>query len=96
MKGYFRLIFAFNVTAFATLYIQIWHLVDSGKHLDYDGNSIYMSHIDTGASIWNGYKNGVIRPDSIFVIEDVFVSDIDVANGNTGLTYPNGKIDHGP
>jgi Matrixin. len=87
------MILAFSVPASATSYIQSWDLVDSGKHLDYDGNSTYMSHVTTGASIWNGYKSGVIRPDSISVIEDVFVSDIDTANGNTGITYSNGKIE---
>ena len=55
----------------ADAYIQTWNLVDSGKHLDYDGNSKYMSYANTGASIWNGYKSGVIRKDSILVIQDV-------------------------
>lgn len=83
----------FTFPAFATAYIQTWHLVDSGKHLDYDGNSKYMSHVDTGASIWNGYKSGVIRKDSLFVIQDVYISDINKANGATGITYSNGKIE---
>ncbi|HHY72373.1 MAG TPA: matrixin family metalloprotease [Bacillus bacterium] len=87
------LTFALSVPAFAKSYITSWHLVDSGKHLDYAGDSIYMSHINTGASIWNGYKSGVIRPDTISTIEDVYVSDINIANGNTGLTYPSGKIE---
>lgn len=52
-----------------------------------------MNHIDTGASIWNNYKSGVIRKDTVFIIEDVFVTDIDIANGNTGTTYSNGKIE---
>ena len=30
-----------------------------GKHLDYDGNSTYMSYINTGAATWNAYKSGV-------------------------------------
>lgn len=87
------MLLVFNVPAFATSYIMSWDLVDSGKHLDYDGNSIYMSYVTTGASKWNGYKSGVIRPDDAWVIEDVYVSDIDTANGNTGITYSNGKIE---
>lgn len=77
----------------ADAYIQTWDLVDSGKHLDYDGNSKYMSYANTGASIWNGYKSGVIRRDSVLVIQDVYISDINKANGNTGVTYSNGKIE---
>lgn len=80
------------VPALADAYILTWDLVDSGKHLDYDGNSKYMSYVNTGASIWNGYKSGVIRKDSILVIQDVYISDINEANGNTGITYPDGRI----
>lgn len=60
----------FPITAFAQAYVQTWDLVDSGKHLDYDGNSTYMSYINTGAATWNAYKSGVIRKDSAFVVED--------------------------
>lgn len=56
----------FPITAFAQAYVQTWDLVDSGKHLDYDGNSTYMSYINTGAATWNAYKSGVIRKDSAF------------------------------
>lgn len=49
----------FPITAFAQAYVQTWDLVDSGKHLDYDGNSTYMSYINTGAATWNAYKSGV-------------------------------------
>lgn len=81
-----------SVPVFAKAYIQVWDLVDSGKHLDYDGNSSYMSYITTGASTWNAYKSGVIRPDSLSVIEDVYVCDINVANGWAGMTYSNGYV----
>lgn len=30
----------FPITAFAQAYVQTWDLVDSGKHLDYDGNRL--------------------------------------------------------
>ena len=81
------------VPVLADAYIQDWDLVDSGKHLDYDGNSKYMSYVTTGASIWNGYKSGVIRKDSASVIQDVYISDINKANGSTGITYGSGKIE---
>lgn len=70
----------FPITAFAQAYVQTWDLVDSGKHLDYDGNSTYMSYINTGAATWNAYKSGVIRKDSAFVVEDVYVSDVNASN----------------
>lgn len=83
----------FAISIFAKAYVQTWHLVDSGKHLDYDGNSTYMSYIDTGAATWNAYKSGVIRPNSLTVVEDVYVSDVDSANGWAGMTYSSGKIE---
>ena len=66
--------------------------MDSGKHLDYDGNSTYMSNVSAGASRWNAYKSGVIRPDSIFVIQDVYISDVNASNGWAGMTYSDGQI----
>lgn len=81
-----------SVPASAASYILGWDLVDSGKHLDYDGNSKYMSYVSTGASIWNSYKSGVIRKDSLTVIQDVYISDISSVNGATGTTSANGKI----
>ena len=35
----------FPITAFAQAYVQTWDLVDSGKHLDYDGNKIGRAHV---------------------------------------------------
>ena len=78
------MVLLFSTSAFAKAYVQNWNLVDSGKHLDYDGNSTYMSYIKTGASTWNAYKSGVIRPDSALVIQDVYVSDVNSANGWAG------------
>ena len=40
-----------------------------------------MSYINTGAATWNAYKSGVIRKDSAFVVEDVYVSDVNASNG---------------
>ncbi len=71
---------------------QGWHLVDSGKHLDYDGNSAYMSYVKTAASTWNGYKSGVIRKDSLTVIEDVYISDYNEQSNTIGYTSSAGQI----
>ncbi|EPP0902197.1 matrixin family metalloprotease [Listeria monocytogenes] len=72
--------------------INTWDLVDSGKHMDYDGNSKYMSYIKSGAGTWNSYKKGVIRPDSTYIIEDVYCSDTSANNNVNATTYSNGKI----
>lgn len=40
--------------------INSWDLVDSSKHLDYSGNSKYMSFIQSGANTWNAYKKGLL------------------------------------
>ena len=72
--------------------VQTWDLVDSGKHLDYDGNSVYMSQVKTAAGKWNAYKSGVIRPDSAKVIEDVFCADYSANDGINATTYSYGSI----
>jgi hypothetical protein len=64
-----------SVSVFAKAYTQSWNLVDSGKHLDYDGNSTYMSNVKSGVGKWEAYKKGIIRPDGNTVIEDVYISD---------------------
>ena len=43
----------FPITAFAQAYVQTWDLVDSGKHLDYDG----MEKVPRGCSA-SGWKTG--------------------------------------
>lgn len=75
-----------------SVHLNSWDLVDSGKHLDVDGDSIYMSHIWKGKNIWNGYKPGVIRKDNGKVIQDVYISDINEKNGDAGKAYKNGHI----
>jgi hypothetical protein len=51
--------------------------VDSGKHLDYDvGDSKYSNYVTKAAAIWNGYRPGVIRADSLTVVEDVLIKDV--------------------
>ena len=42
--------------------------------------------------MWNDYKSGVIREDSFFVIEDVFVSDYNEVSNTAGVTSSSGTI----
>lgn len=51
--------------------LQGWDLVDSGKHLDWDGNTKYTTSVGNAVDLWETYKSGIIRPDSAYVIEDV-------------------------
>ncbi|MFD1738958.1 matrixin family metalloprotease [Bacillus salitolerans] len=55
--------------------LQGWDLVDSGKHLDWDADTKYTSTVSSAVSIWEGYKPGIIRPDSATVVEDVYIFD---------------------
>lgn len=71
---------------------QSWNLVDSGKHLDWDGSTTYLTSFKKGINTWNAYHAGVIRKDTKDTKLDVTISDIDVVNGYAGLTYKTGKI----
>lgn len=82
-----------DTSSSAKSYISDWDLVDIGKHLDVDGDSAYMNYVWSAKKTWNSYKSGVIRKDSIRVIEDVYVTDISKSNGSTGITYSSGKIE---
>lgn len=59
----------------ATVTTNSWNLVDSGKHLDWDGNSNYLVYFTDAIATWNSYKAGVIRRDTWSVVEDVSISD---------------------
>lgn len=93
----FLVIFALTIilitvqsTAYAAL--QGWHLVDSGKHLDWDSNTKYGTSVTNAVNLWNGHKPGVIRPDDIWVIEDVFISDFNEVSTTMGVTCSCGTI----
>ena len=62
--------------------LDVWS-VDSGKHLDWNGNTNYMSNWNTGVQTWNNYKSGVIRKDGAFTINDVTISDVNSLTANT-------------
>ncbi|WP_376699957.1 MULTISPECIES: matrixin family metalloprotease [Listeria] len=81
-----------GVEAHAKVSINNWDLVDRQKHMDYDGNSKYMSYIRSGAKTWNAYKKGVIRPDTVKIIQDVYCRDTYANNYVNATTYSNGKI----
>lgn len=68
--------------------IQSWYLVDSGKHLDWSGTITDQSQFNTAVTKWNGYKSGVIRPDTAFTIQDVFILNavIDVEPPTIAIT----------
>ena len=72
--------------------VQPWKLMDSGNHLDWDGSTIYQASFDSAVSVWNSYKPGVIREDSLFTGEDVYISDVYEVSDMCGATYPFGEL----
>lgn len=81
---------AFTVTAHAAL--LGWDLVDSGKHLDWDSDTKYVSTVKSGTALWEGYRSGVIREDSLTVIQDVFISDYNEVTSTMAYTNSNGQM----
>ncbi|MDR2945074.1 MAG: matrixin family metalloprotease [Methanosarcinales archaeon] len=71
--------------------VQWWHMVDSGKHLDWAGSTKYQSDFNSSVSTWNAYKSGVIRKDSILYVKDATISDERWINGTAGETNGNDK-----
>lgn len=84
------LVFSISTNSYAAL--LGWDLVDSGKHLDWDGNTKYTTRVTSAISKWEGYKPGIIRPDSIYVIQDVFISDFYEVSNVVGVTSAAGTI----
>ena len=80
----------FSVKAAATL--AEWHLVDSGKHLDWDGNTNFMVQFKAAVNIWNEHKAGVIRKDNWKIVEDVSVSDYFTDDAMPFRVLSSGKI----
>jgi len=87
----FLLVALAPLQAFATVYLQGWDLVDSGKHMDYTMKSKYVGNKNTAVTTWNA-RHSVIRQDSASTINDVTISDYSAADGHTGLTYPDGTL----
>ena len=74
-------IFPIAILAWGVLSLTDWDLVDSGKHMDYTNNSNYP--VPSGIAVWNNYKPGVIRVDSVLTVNDVTYSDVNSLGGDT-------------
>ena len=72
--------------------LNSWDLVDSGKHLDWDGDTNYMVQFTAAVNTWNAYKPSVIRKDSWTVIEDVWIEDYAGDNTTILTVSSKGKI----
>jgi hypothetical protein len=85
------LAFAIQASA-ATVATLSWWLADSGKHLDWDGSTTYQTQFNAAVTTWNNYKSGVIRPDSLSVVQDVAISDYSEVSSVAGVTSSAGTI----
>ena len=69
-----------------------WHLVDSGRHLDWSGTSVFRSHVVTAAGRWNALRAGVIRQDTASTVNDVTISDYRSASSTRAVTSADGTL----
>ncbi|WNY25321.1 M57 family metalloprotease [Methanolapillus millepedarum] len=76
----------------ATVKLQTWDLVDSGKHLDWGGSTTYQSEFNASVVTWNNYKAGIIRKDGIANLKDVTISDYSLQDSYSGVTSPSGTL----
>ncbi len=94
MKKYLKLcisligiVFVFSFSALqagaVSVKINSWYLIDSGGHLDWDGSTTYIDFFKQAVGTWNNYKQGVICEDTIWIIEDVKISDYSDRNTST-------------
>lgn len=67
-------------------------MVDSGKHLDWDSDTKYVSTVRSAVDLWEEHRSGVIREDSLLVIQDVFISDYNEVTNTIAYTSASGKI----
>ena len=73
--------------------LNSWDLVDSGGHLDWDGETSYMDEWYKSVKTWNSHKPGVIRKDRWNIIEDVNIADYCDEDANEfAYTSAKGKI----
>lgn len=89
------LVFIFSpiiVSATPTVAILRWTLLDSDKHLDWDGTTKYQSLFNASVNTWNTYKPGVIREDTWYYWEDVYISDYYEVSSTNGFTSSDGEI----
>lgn len=73
--------------------LQTWDCVDSGKHMDWSGDTNYMTEWYNSVNTWNKYKPGVIRADRWNTICDIKIYDKSKgAGGAYAEAWPSGKI----
>ena len=81
----------YAATRWYTYHVNNYWSVDSGKHLDWDGSTQFMSNFTTGVNTWNNYKSGVIRQDTPLILEDITIGDAEyVTNNALGETRQKG------
>lgn len=76
----------------ARISLQLWDLVDSGKHMDWDGGTKYYIRFENSIARWNALKPGMIREDSWTIVEDVKISDYSSSLNVAGVTKMEGTI----
>lgn len=77
----------------ATSTLGDWDKVDSGGHLDWGGDSNYMTEWYGAVNVWNAYKPGVIRVDTWKIVQDVKIMDEEEKDGEVcAETFRKGKI----
>lgn len=82
------LLLPYTIKAWAeyTIRLQGWDLVDSGKHLDWDGESAYLTQFKYGVKQWESHRAGVIREDTLTIIEDLKIQDKNEGNNGYAAT----------
>ena len=81
-----------NVSANARISIQSWNLVDSGKHMDWEGSSKYLTEFKSAVKIWENHISGIIRKKTEQTRLDLTISDYNSLDGVSGITYSNGNM----
>ena len=83
--------FALPVSA-ATSAILDWHLVGKDKHIDWTGNSKYLTEFVEGTKIWNDYKPSVIREATEDTSVELTISDFSEVSAAVGVTSSRGTM----
>lgn len=76
----------------ATTAILDWHLVGEDKHMDWTGNSQFLTDFVAGTEIWNNYKPDVIRKAEEDESVELTLSDFSEVSAAVGVTSSRGTI----
>ena len=76
----------------AAVQVLTWNLTDTGKHLDWDGKTVFKTQFNSAVKVWNSYKKGVIRKDNITRLQDMVVSDYFEVSSTAGVTCNDGTL----